>query len=409
MGKLNQLGGENGEFVTGTEFGGGNLSSSKPYKRRKKMKKASLIVLAVVLAVSMVVLAWSAPASAREKIQLDFATFWPAGDFQAAIGHKNWMKTIADRVKAETDYEIEWTEFYGVHPAKLLDGLEAGTYDVGTSGPGYSPGVFPLWAGPQYPGEAYRKNAYTMSLTIQALNDQMPELQAQFDRTKMKLMHFWSTGPGYFLMTPGNNIRTLADFSGKTIRAANPPSVECIEALGAKALFAPMSVALERFEAKLIDGILCPTDTPKGFGLGAYVRHVIFAPFSYHFVFFKVMNKDTYDRLPAKVKTIFDEVNAAYPAYYGQLRTWGEKDGLEYMKGLEGYTYYDPRAENPTEYAKWVGATAGLIDKWIGGDATKKAVWNKFLELDKYYSTTPPYSTWADSWPTEPAPPSFKK
>ena len=373
------------------------------------MKKVSLIVLAVVLAVSMVVLAWSAPASAREKIQLDFATFWPAGDFQAAIGHKTWMKTIADRVMAETDYEIEWTEFYGVHPAKLLDGIEAGTYDVGTSGPGYSPGVFPLWAGPQYPGEANRKNAYTMSLTIQALHDQMPELQAQFDRTKMKLMHFWSTGPGYFLMTPGKDVRALAAFSGKTIRAANPPSVECIEALGAKALFAPMSVALERFEAKLIDGILCPTDTPKGFGLGAYVRHVTFAPFSYHFVFFKVMNKDTYNGLPAGVKTIVDEVNAAYPAYYGQLRTWGEKDGLEYMKGLEGFSYYDPRAENPAEYAKWVAATAGLIDKWIGGDATKKAVWNKFLELDKYYNTTPPFSAWAESWPTPPEPPSFKK
>ena len=170
-----------------------------------------------------------------------------------------------------------------------------------------------------------------------------------------------------------------------------------------------MSVALERFEAKLIDGILCPTDTPKGFGLGAYVRHVIFAPFSYHFVFFKVMNKAAYDRLPASVKKIFDEVNAAYPAYYGQLRTWGEADGLEYMKSLEGYTYYDPRAENPTEYAKWVAATAGLIDKWIGGDATKKAVWNKYLELDKYYSTTPPYSTWTHSWPTQPVPPSGKK
>jgi TRAP-type C4-dicarboxylate transport system substrate-binding protein len=121
------------------------------------------------------------------------------------------------------------------------------------------------------------------------------------------------------------------------------------------------------------------------------------------------MNKDAYDQLPAKVKTIFDEVNAVYPAYYGKLRTWGEADGLEYMKGLEGYTYYDVRAENPTEYAKWVAATAGLIDKWIGGDAKKKAVWNKFLELDKYYSTTPPYSTWTHSWPTPPVPPSGKK
>ena len=373
------------------------------------MKKGTLIVLAAVLSVSMVILAGSGPASAREKIQLDFATFWPAGDFQAALGHKVWMKTIADRVKAETDYEIEWTEFFTVHPAKLLDGIESGTYDVGTSGPGYSPGVFPLWAGPQYPGKAYRKNAYTMSLTIQKLHEEMPELQAQFARTNMKLMHFWSTGPGYFLMTPGKDVRKLADFPGKTIRAANPASVACIEALGAKPLFAPMSVALERFEANLIDGILCPTDTPKGFGLGAYVRHVTFAPFSYHFVFFKVMNKDSYDRLPAPVKTIFDEVNAAYPAYYGQLRTWGEADGLEYMKELEGYTYYDLPTENPAEYAKWVAATAGLIDEWIGGDATKKAVWNKYLELDKYYSTTPPYSTWSHSWPTQPEPPTWKK
>jgi TRAP-type C4-dicarboxylate transport system substrate-binding protein len=380
-------------------------------KRRRKVKKVSLLVLAIVLAVSMVVFAWSAPAgAARKTIDLDFATFWPAGDFQAAIGHKTWMKTIADRVQAETtDYEIKWTEFYGVHPAKLLDGIESGAYDVGTSGPGYSPGVFPLWAGPQYPGEAYRKNAYTMSLTIQALHDQMPVLQGQFDRTNMKLMHFWSTGPGYFLMVPGKNLRTQADFSGKTVRAANPPSVECIKALGAEPLFAPMSVALERFEAKLIDGILCPTDTPKGFGLGAYVRHVVFAPFSYHFVFFKVMNKDTYAGLPASVKKIIDEVNVAYPAYYGSLRTWGEADGLEYMKKLEGYTYYDVPKENPAEYAKWVAATDGLVKKWIGGDATKKAVWDKYLELDKYFSTTPPYSTWTHSWPTQPGVPSWKK
>jgi hypothetical protein len=172
--------------------------SSQTQKRRRKVKKLSLIVVAVVLAVSMVVLAGAAPAgAARKTINLDFATFWPAVDFQAAIGHKTWMKTLSDRVMAETtDYEIKWTEFYGVHPAKLLDGVEGGTYSVGTSGPGYSPGVFPLWAGPEYPGEAYRRNAYTMSLTIQALHEQMPVLQAQFDRTKMKLMHFWSTGPG---------------------------------------------------------------------------------------------------------------------------------------------------------------------------------------------------------------------
>ncbi len=371
------------------------------------MKKVSLGLMAVTLVVSLIVLAWAAPAFARQ-ISLDFATFWPAGDFQAKIGHKTWMKTIADRVKSETDHEIQWTEFYGVHPAKLLDGIESGAYDVGTSGPGYSPGVFPLWAGPQYPGDAHRKNAYTMSLTIQALHEQLPELQEQFTPTNMKLMHFWSTGPGYFLMVPNKDVRAVADFPGKTIRAANPPSVETIKALGGEALFAPMSVALERFEAGLIDGILCPTDTPKGFGLGEYVRHVTFAPFSYHFVFFKVMNKGAYDDLPEDVKTIFDEVNAEWPAYYGKLRTWGEADGVKYMEELEGYSYFDWPSEDPAGYDKAVAATKDLVVKWIDGDATKQKVWDKFVELDEYYNTTAPYSTWTHDWPTEPEPPSFE-
>jgi hypothetical protein len=36
MGKLNQLGGENGEFATGTDFGRGNFSSFKPYNKEEK-------------------------------------------------------------------------------------------------------------------------------------------------------------------------------------------------------------------------------------------------------------------------------------------------------------------------------------------------------------------------------------
>ena len=44
MGTLNQIGGENGEFIIGTDFGGGNFSSSNPYKKEEKMKKVSIIL-----------------------------------------------------------------------------------------------------------------------------------------------------------------------------------------------------------------------------------------------------------------------------------------------------------------------------------------------------------------------------
>jgi TRAP-type C4-dicarboxylate transport system substrate-binding protein len=208
-------------------------------------------------------------------------------------------------------------------------------------------------------------------------------------------MHFWSIGPGYFLMTEGNDVRTLEDSSAltKPIREANPASVKAIEALGAEVLHCPVSQALDEFDAGTISGILCPTDIPKDFGMSSYVKHCTFAPFSYQFVFMKVMNTATRDSLQPEIQTIFNEVNEAWPAYYGQLRTWGEVDGLKYCEdNIQGWEYFDWR-DGLADYKAAVDETAHLIDEWIGGDATCQALWDKFVELDEYYATTPPYST----------------
>jgi len=335
----------------------------------------------------------------RTVIELDFLTFWPSTDFQAAIGHKAWMDTIAARVLAETDnYEISWNVFYGTEqPPEIYSLVRDGVYDIGVTSPTYCPGIFHLWEGPEYPGDLYRNNAYTMSMAIQALYDEFTPLQDEMAAQNLKVMHFWSTGPGYLLMTEGNDVTSLEDFEAlpHPIRATNPASVLTIEALGAEALKVPMGIALENFEAGLLSGTLMPTDVLKGFGLDAYVKHCTFAPFSYQFVFMKVMNEAAWNALPADVQTIFNEVNEAWPAYYGQLRTWGEADGLQYCYDtITVFTYYDLPNENPEEYQNWVDATFHLIDDWIGGDATRQALWDKFVELDEYYATTPPYSTW---------------
>jgi TRAP-type C4-dicarboxylate transport system substrate-binding protein len=241
-------------------------------------------------------------------------------------------------------------------------------------------------------------------LTLQSLYDEFSPLQKEMAAQNLKVMHFWSTGPYYFFMTPGNEVRTLSDFSGKTIRAPSFEAVCAIEALGAEPILCPMAEAREMFETGLLHGILCPGDTPKGFGLYPYVKHCTFAPFSYQFVFMKLMNTAAWNALPAEVQTIFNEVNAAWPEYYGQLRTWGEADGLKYCEdNIQGWEYFDWR-DDPADYQAAVDATAYLIDEWIGGDATRQALWDKFVELDKYYANTPPYNTWTpgDSPPLVP-------
>jgi len=244
-----------------------------------------------------------------------------------------------------------------------------------------------------------------MSLTVQALYDDFAPLQDEMAAQNLKVMHFWSTGPGYFLMTPGNDVRKLVDFAGKRIRVPNLASLACVTSLGAQPIHIGMSEALKQFDAALLDGILCPGDAPKLFGLGAYVKHCTFAPFSYQFVFMKVMNEDTWNALPAEVQAIFDEVNAAWPEYYGKLRTWAEADGLQFCRRfVPSFTYYDLPKEHPTEYAAWVAATGHLIQEWIGENATRQALWDKFVELDEYYATTEPWSTWTPEASPPPVP-----
>lgn len=363
------------------------------------MKKVLLIAAAAVLAISMAAVGCNGEAPPEEEvIELDFVTFWPLVDFQAQgdetlygytdMGHSAWVDAIEAKVLADTDYEVDITLTQVPNPYAIWDGVQAGTYDVGATGPGYTPGIMPLWEGPEYPAALNRSNAYSMSMALQELYDTFGPLQDEMDDANVKVMHFWSTGPGYFLMTAGNNVTTLDDFEdlGNPIRAGNPASAITIEALGAEALAAPMSAALEEFDAGNLAGILCPTDTPKGFQLAEYVRTGTFARFSYQFVFMKVMNLATWNGLPAEVQAVFDAVNAAWPEYYGQLRTWGEADGLQYcFDEVEGFTMYYLEDEDPTEYQNWVNACyPGLIDAWIADEdtATREALWGNFTALD---------------------------
>jgi hypothetical protein len=384
------------------------------------------MILVAVLAISLVVIGCAGGEEEEEEeeerttITLDFGTFWSATDFQVAQGEELWMQTISSRVLSETtDYRVVWTKVYSKHPSKdLWPGVVAGTYDVITSGPGYAAGTMTLWEGTEFGTSGLcRKNALTMSMAIKAVYENVPELQAQVLATGVVPMYWWSVGPGYFLMVEGHNVTVLEDFAGppkERIRAATPGSNATIAALGGEPKYMPMSSALEAFQAGLIDGILCPTDTPKGFGLGGYVRNGTFAPFSYGFVFMNVMNAATWNSLPTSVKNIFTSTNAKWTEYNGKLRTWGEYDGKMYCLGypgvyggIPGFVIYDLPTANATEYNRWVTACASLVPNWVGSNATRQAVINNLTYWDNYYCNTEPWKSWDHSWPTPPPLPTF--
>jgi TRAP-type C4-dicarboxylate transport system substrate-binding protein len=388
------------------------------------MKKILLMTLVAVLAISLLVTGCPPPPPpppndvvppppVGERIVLDFATFWPAVDFQVTLGHKAWADILEERVEAETPHTLDFFFHYGISPPALRTGVQVGTYDVITSSPGYYPGVFPLWEGAEHPGPLYRENALTMSMAAQRLWDEFKPLRDEVARIepKVKTMHYWSTGPGWFMMTMGNNVTRLEDFAGKEIRAASAVGAKVIEALGGIPRVMPMGAALEAFEAGIVEGILAPPDVNRGFGLAAFVRSITFAPFSYQIVFSKWMHRPTWDALPPEVQTIFNEVNAAFPEFYGKLRTWGEHEGRMYGRlvhtwNVTWFEYVLPVAD-PAEYARWMDATDHVIIDWIGGDVTRAHLWGNYTKWDEFYAKTPPWGNFTIPWPAPPSPPTF--
>ena len=387
------------------------------------MKKVFLILLAVVLALSVGLIGCAdedeEPVE-RETITLDFGTFWGPVDFQVGgegspypgTGHQAWMDTISEVVLAETDdYEIEWRVYYAKHPVNdLWPGVtsDPAVYDVITTGPGYTAGVMPLWAGPEYPAELPgRTDALACSIAYQKLYEDYAPAKAEMD-AQIKLMHLWSTGPGFFLMTPAwGPITSMEDFVGARIRAANPASAAIITALGAEVYSVAMSGAYEAFEAGLVDGILCPTDTPVGFGLDEFLRSAAYAPSTYQFVFMKVMSKSTWDGLPTEVKAVFDEVNAAWPEYYGKLRQWGEEAGLADCEDTYGadWTTVDLPNDYPDVYAALTAVGDSVCDTWTGVSADNQAMWDAFVEADAWAAAN--YGGTFTPGTTPPPPPTF--
>ncbi|HAP31689.1 MAG TPA: C4-dicarboxylate ABC transporter substrate-binding protein [Firmicutes bacterium] len=300
-----------------------------------------------------------APPEPGQEWTLDFATFWPATDFQFIEGHEAWTKTISDRVAAETNHTINFAMHPGgvlLGPKELLQGVAAGAADIVTTAPAYTPGTHPLTEVFELPGFK-NDNALVASLTVHEAWKQSQAMQQEYD--DVKIMFFWATGPGDFMTSAP--VRTLQDLAGKEIRAVGG-TVPSVTALGATPVSMPMSDAYMALDGGIVDGILAPTDTLQGFKLAEVTGYITKTPFVYNIVFVKAMNLDTWNAFPPEVQKIFDEVNEEFVRNYGELRTDYTVAGQEYAVKEFGHEVIELTAN---EHARWLEVLKPITDAWI--------------------------------------------
>jgi TRAP-type transport system periplasmic protein len=354
------------------------------------MKNKLLLKLFVIIMASAVVLAGCAKStseSGEEKAQnfeLQFATFWPQVDFQVADGHEVWANEITERVANETPHTVKFKFHYSgalLAAPEIYEGVASGAADIGTTCPVYTMGVFPLTMGLELPGYN-NDNALVATMTMQEAWESSPELQKEYE--DVKVMFFWATGPGdFFTKTP---VKTMEDLSNLQIRAAGGSAL-AIEALGGTPVSMPMSDAYVSLDSGIVDGLLGPTDTLKGFKLAEVTKYITKTPFvGYNVIFMKVMNKDTWNSLPPSVQKIFDEVNEKYIEEYGKLRTDNTILGQQYAVDEFGHEVFDL---DEAEKEKWMEKIKGVADKWVSDTEAAGLPGEEIFELyhkidDKY-------------------------
>lgn len=260
------------------------------------------------------------------------------------------------RALEEANVKITWKEVYGGQVAKLAEVLEAtesGLINVGLVAFPFEPAKLFLqnftWYVPFSSPDA------TQVLRIsRKIFDEFPILKDQFkDKYNQVFLGLGCTGC-YDLATtfPWDK---LADLKGHKLYAAGP-NLPMLEGTGAIPVQSNITEAYTSFQTGVYDGVIfypvsfykaklhevCPYYTKVGFGATAVSAITV--------------NLNTWNKLPEKVQTIFQEVALEYEAQIGELHKQHDAESLKKMEEEGAVISNFPQEER----VKWANAMSNI-------------------------------------------------
>ncbi len=320
--------------------------------------KLRFFVYFLVILLAMLPLSMLAGCGAEDDtIELQFATFWPGTDFQVDEGHQAWMDEIEERTDGRVRFVMQAGEVL-LGASEIYEGVSTGVADLGTTCPAYTAGMFPVTAAFELPG-LNNPNALAASLTMHEGYKVLKEKGLMEEYDDVKVLMFWATGPGDVMST--RPVETLEDIQGMEVRAVGG-TVPPMERLGFTPVSMPMSDSYIALDSGIVEGILAPTDTLKGFRLAEVVDYITKTPFLYNIVFMKVMNLDTWNSLPPDIQDIIEEVSEEYVMEYGRLRTDHTLAGQEFGVEEHGLEVIEL---SPSEEERWLEEIEPVVENWI--------------------------------------------
>jgi TRAP-type C4-dicarboxylate transport system substrate-binding protein len=327
--------------------------------RRCLVKAREFLKIAGVLLVALAVVGTAAlmpkPACAGP-IKLSYANFPPAPTFPC-VQMERWKKEVEKR----TDGKVAIDTYPGgtlLGAKNMMDGVIAGTADIGCLCMAYQPGRFIITNATALP--IGFPNATVASLTLwdlyQAYNP------AEFATVKVLTM-FTCAPANIYAKKP---VRNLDDLKGLELRASGGVA-EVLKALGATPVGMPQSEAPEALQKGVVQGAASSLETLKDFKYAEMCRYVTIMNGPVY-PFAVVMNRGRWDSLPDDVKQVMDDLAREQAEWTGKYMDDHVNESVDWSKKTYNIEIIHLSKK---EMSKWNELLEPMPDKWVA-DASDK-------------------------------------
>jgi len=313
-------------------------------KKNIFLRLVGLAVIALFIGSLLPVSSMAAP------IKLNYANFPPAPTFPC-VQMERWKKEVEKR----TGGKVAIKTFPGgtlLGAKNMMDGVIAGTADIGCLCMAYQPGRFLVTNAIALP--IGFPDATVASLALWDIYKKYkPKAFA-----KVKVLTMFTCAPAnIYAKKP---VKNLEDLKGLELRASGG-TAQALKALGAIPVGMPQSEAPEALQKGIVQGAASSLETLMDFKYAEMCKYVtIFNGPVYPFAV--VMNMDKWNSLPKDVQDVMDGLGVEQAFWTGNYMDKHVNESIEWSKKNHNI---EITTLTKKELAEWNKLLKPLIDTWI--------------------------------------------
>ena len=297
------------------------------------MKKILLKTFVIALVLTMIMSLFSVASAADKKsITIRIGSGHSMSNPWIQALEDYFVKTVSERVEAETDYTINWVESFGGSTITLrneLEGVQMGLVDIGCIILVFEASRLPLQT-MVYSMPFSCSDPLIVAKVYSQMEAEFPELATDYSTKYNQLLLGMGVSDQYGMFST-KPITSLEDMAGMKIGAAGV-NLTWIEGSGAIGVQTSLNETYQNLQTNVCSATIQPTHSCVN--LQVYEVAPYYLDANLNVVPFNAItaNLDSWNSWPEEVKTILSEVGAGYLDYESEYISQVHAQDLAFME-----------------------------------------------------------------------------